>query len=189
MTIQDVVASDLDEQPPRLSRFLAMAEAVMPSFLLAVMTVVVLIDVTMRYVLSTPIRGTAELATTAFVWVVFLGSASAARDRLHIRVQLVDSRLGPRARVAMDAVVLSITVIILAALSWIGVEAVAESGSGRNLPMLGLPVGVITIVVPVGLLVTALHYIGDIVVDVRLWRDGDPDVIAAAMDARVGGQQ
>lgn len=184
-----MVASDGRSPTARRTRALAAAEAVVPCLLLAFMTIVVLVDVVMRYVLSQPIRGAAELATTAFVWVVFLGSAAAARDRLHIRVQLLDSRLGPRSRVALDAVVLSITVLIIAALTWLGVEAVLDSSASRRLPMLGLPVVVIAVVVPVGLIVTAAHYVVDIVADVRLWRDGDPEAIAVALKERAVGQE
>lgn len=55
--------------------------------------------------------------------------------------------------------------------------------------MLGLPVVVIAVVVPVGLIVTAAHYVVDIVADVRLWRDGDPEAIAVALKERAVGQE
>lgn len=186
--MEDVHVPTLEQEtPPPLGR-IAWLEAVIPCVLLALMTAIVVVDVVMRYVLSQPLRGAAEAATTAFVWVVFLGSAAAARDRTHVRIQLLERRLGLRARAALDALVLTITVVVLGVVAWFGIESVMATGAGRRLPMLGMPLVVVFVVVPVGLLITAAHYVRDIVEDLRLFRHGDLDAIAASFDRRYGSQ-
>ncbi|MDO4904964.1 MAG: TRAP transporter small permease [Lautropia sp.] len=66
--------------------------------LLMVMVVLVLGNVALRYGFNSSITISEELSRWAFVWMTFLGALIALRERAHIGVDVVISRLGPSGR-------------------------------------------------------------------------------------------
>ena len=62
-------------------------------FALGVMTVILTLHVFFRYVLNDPILGAEEVALLFAVWMTFLGSAVATRDRAHISIDILVDRL------------------------------------------------------------------------------------------------
>jgi TRAP-type transport system small permease protein len=71
---------------------------------------VVFANVLARYVFSSPIVGSVEIARIAFVWATFLGAATALKQGKHIRFTLLADRLPAGARRGLD-VVLSLLAI------------------------------------------------------------------------------
>lgn len=64
--------------------------------LTALLTLDVLWQVFSRLVLPSPSSFTDELARFLFMWVGLLGAAYAAGKRLHLAIDLLATRLGPR---------------------------------------------------------------------------------------------
>lgn len=54
---------------------------------------VVFINVAMRYILNTGLTWSEEIAVNLFVWVIFLGAILAGLEGLHIKVDLLTSKL------------------------------------------------------------------------------------------------
>jgi len=73
--------------------------------LMLVLVVDVFLGVWSRYVLQATFQWYDEVARLCFVWIVFLGAASAVRRGAHFRLHLLIDRLGPRLRRATDLVV------------------------------------------------------------------------------------
>jgi len=73
--------------------------------LMLVLVVDVFLGVWSRYVLQATFQWYDEVARLCFVWMVFLGAASAVRRGAHFRLHLLIDRLGPRLRRAADLVV------------------------------------------------------------------------------------
>jgi TRAP-type C4-dicarboxylate transport system permease small subunit len=73
--------------------------------LMLVLVVDVFLGVFSRYVLQATFQWYDEVARLCFVWMVFLGAASAVRRGAHFRLHLLIDRLGPRLRRANDLVV------------------------------------------------------------------------------------
>lgn len=73
--------------------------------LMLVLVVDVFLGVWSRYVLHATFQWYDEVARLCFVWMVFLGAASAVRRGAHFRLHLLIDRLGPRLRRATDLVV------------------------------------------------------------------------------------
>jgi TRAP-type C4-dicarboxylate transport system permease small subunit len=141
----------------RGSRLLGRIEVVVASVLLAAMVVLVFSDVLMRYVFDAPIRGAGELATSLFVWVVFLGSATAARRRLHVAITWFVEQLPPTpAAIAARAATILIVAILLAT-AWFGIELMNGSRE-RTLPLTDIPLRWIYAAVPVGCVLMAIGY-------------------------------
>jgi TRAP-type C4-dicarboxylate transport system permease small subunit len=73
--------------------------------LMLVLVVDVFLGVWSRYVLQATFQWYDEVARLCFVWIVFLGAASAVRRGAHFRLHLLIDRFGPRLRRATDLVV------------------------------------------------------------------------------------
>lgn len=73
--------------------------------LMLVLVVDVFLGVWSRYVLQATFQWYDEVARLCFVWMVFLGAASAVRRGAHFRLHLLIDRLGPGPRRATDLVV------------------------------------------------------------------------------------
>lgn len=70
--------------------------------LLAALVVDVFLGVFSRYVLHATFQWYDEVARLCFVWMVFLGAATAVRRGAHFRLHLLIDRFGPRLRRATD---------------------------------------------------------------------------------------
>jgi C4-dicarboxylate transporter DctQ subunit len=139
-------------------RLLGRIEVVTASVLLAVMVAIVFTDVLLRYVWDAPLRGAGEIATTLFVWVVMLGSASAARRRLHVGVGWFVEQLPSGAqRVAGWAATAAIVATLLAT-AWFGVELMNGSRD-RALPLTDIPLRLVYAGLPLGCVLMALAYL------------------------------
>jgi C4-dicarboxylate transporter DctQ subunit len=66
--------------------------------LLFLMVVLVSISVTLRYVFSTGIMWSEELVRYAYIWLIFLGSVIAIRQKAHIGLDILTEVLPPPLR-------------------------------------------------------------------------------------------
>ncbi len=73
--------------------------------LMVVLVADVFLGVWSRYVMQATFQWYDEVARLCFVWMVFLGAASAVRRGAHFRLHLLIDRLGPRLRRATDLLV------------------------------------------------------------------------------------
>jgi len=73
--------------------------------LMAALVVDVFLGVFSRYVLHATFQWYDEVARLCFVWMVFLGAATAVRRGAHFRLHLLIDRFGRRARRATDLAV------------------------------------------------------------------------------------
>lgn len=83
-------------------------EQILACFFIICTTVLVLVNVFLRYFMKTGLYWSEEVATSCFVWSVFLGAASAYRNGMHIGVDLL-VKLLPRTlrnlvKVLVDAI-------------------------------------------------------------------------------------
>ncbi len=108
-----------------------------------VIIVVVWMQVFCRYVLDSALGWAEELSVYLLVWLVFLGAAAAARDRSHIRVDVLVDRLPPRFRVVLRVVVDLLQAVFMVVMVWLGFRMVGVM-SGTQSPTLYLPVSYVS---------------------------------------------
>ena len=78
-----------------------------------VMLLLTISQIIFRYVLSISVPWTEEAARWFYVWQIFLGSALALRERIHLKVTLVTERFPPRFAACVRAAVLFLEVVFL----------------------------------------------------------------------------
>lgn len=120
------------------------------------MTLAVLVQVGGRYLFDYAIDWTAETATFAQIWMIFLAAGLAMRERLHVSVDM----LTDVAPVTMRRLFI---VIIAAACIWFLAEAIRGSialidiGRIQSSPVLQIPMWIPYLSLPVGLLYFGLE--------------------------------
>lgn len=85
-------------------------EEILASIFIIITTTLVLINVFMRYFLKTGLYWSEEVATSCFVWSVFLGSAAGYRRGLHIGVDVLVEKLPEAVR---DVIRILVQVVLL----------------------------------------------------------------------------
>jgi TRAP-type C4-dicarboxylate transport system permease small subunit len=83
------------------------------ALLLGIMFLAFIIQIVFRYFLNLPTGWTTELSLIAWLWLVLLGGALALKESDEIRLDLVTSAVGARARRVLQAVMCAATVAVL----------------------------------------------------------------------------
>ncbi len=100
------------------------------------LAIIVFLQFFTRYVLNNSLSWTEETARYFLILVCFLGSVSAMRRGSHIMIEFFIRALPPWLGKAMAVVSALITVVFLAAMTWIGVELTQKTRQ----KMISLPV-------------------------------------------------
>lgn len=115
------------------------------SALLAVMFA----NVAARAALNANIAWNTEFGEFVLVWATFLGGAAAARRGAHMRITEFVDAMPRRLRLAVELGTRAAVVVILAFLTWNGL-ALVGSTMDQEMTVLGWPVGVQYLAMPVG---------------------------------------
>ncbi len=126
-------------------------------FLMSVLVIDVLWQVTSRYVMNSPSSFTDELAGYLLIWVGLLGAAYVEGKREHLAIDLLLQRSSPRRKFKLEMIIsvvvilFAITVLIIGG-SWLAYTRFYLSVKSSAL---GMPLGVVYQVLPIsGLLIT-----------------------------------
>ena len=127
---------------------------------LAGMTLLTFVQVVLRYVFGTGLVWSLEATTYLFAWLVLIGMSYGVRTRAHIAVDLLTSRLPPRAvrGVALAALVCSLAYCALMIYgSAVFVDRLMALGNdARDIPV---PRWLLTAVMPFGFTLLAVRLI------------------------------
>ena len=80
-------------------------DAIITAVTLTLATIIVNLNVLMRYFLSRPLFWGEEVATGLFVWTVFIGSAYAYRKHAHLGVDILVNALPAKIRSVVKLIV------------------------------------------------------------------------------------
>jgi C4-dicarboxylate transporter DctQ subunit len=82
----------------RIARGVNQIEETLIAVLLALMTLITFANVIARYVFNANILWALEVTVFLFAWLVLLGASYAVKKQIHIGVDVVIARVGPKAR-------------------------------------------------------------------------------------------
>jgi TRAP-type C4-dicarboxylate transport system permease small subunit len=126
-------------------------------FLMSVLVIDVLWQVTSRYIMNSPSSFTDELAGFLLIWVGLLGAAYVAGKREHLAIDLLVQRSGPKRKFYLEMIISSVIIIFAITVMIIGGTWLAYTRFFLSVKSaaLGLPLGGVYIVLPVsGVLIT-----------------------------------
>ncbi len=126
-------------------------------FLMSILVLDVLWQVFSRYVLNAPSSYTDELAGYLLIWVGVLGAAYVAANREHLAIDLLLQRSSPKRKFKLE-VIIAVCIILFSVMvlvvggSWLAYTRFYLSVKSSAL---GLPLGIVYMVLPIsGLLIT-----------------------------------
>ncbi|WP_440995493.1 TRAP transporter small permease [Arhodomonas sp. SL1] len=165
---------DREQRPGRARpRVPAVIEEGLAAAAMAVICVISLANVVVRYATDASFAFTEEFSVFLLVFMALFGSAVAFVRDEHIRVGFFQQRLPRRLRWASTVISLLATLLVLALIVRYGAAlAYDEWRWGTTSPGLGIPNWLYTVWLPLGAVVIALRVIGRFV---RQLRNGVPD--------------
>lgn len=134
-----------------------------------IMTVVISIDVFLRYVFGKPLLFADDISVYCMIFITFVGAALTLKMKRHIMVDMLYKMLPRRAQVRMDVVTTFVGCFIIWLLTWyttVWVLYTYRSGYTSS-GILQTPMWIPMSVVPIGLFFFGLQYIVECVKVVR----------------------
>jgi TRAP-type transport system small permease protein len=113
-----------------------------------------------------------EAARFSFVWLVFLGSVTAFRDRRHLGIDFLPEALGPRGRVILDTVICVVTFGLMIVLAIYGYQLTLRTMTQVS-PAIQITMGYVYAAIPISAVLISLYAVADIVRNALALRSGD----------------
>ena len=134
-----------------------------------VITILVFIEVMLRYVFESPLFGIEEMIVFIAMWLYFLGASLGAYDRTHIKADVIYVWVKtPRAMAIVSTINSIVTVVLAAILSvWSYDYIVFSFQRGGATPALRLPQVIAHMAVFVGAVLMTVYFFAELIDDFR----------------------
>lgn len=125
------------------------------SALLAAMTIVVVVSITMRYVFNRAPSWSEEVTKYIFIYLIFLAAAQGVRYQVHVRIDTLERRLNGIPKKALRATINGLLLLFLVVLTVYGFKLVGATMRQAS-PALGIPMGVAYLAIPIGTILSMI---------------------------------
>lgn len=112
-------------------------EDLVASLFLIVTTVLVVVNIVMRYILNSGLVWSEEVATGCFVWSVFIGAVAVFKHRGHVGVDILVKRFPPMLQSAVRLLTDVILVVLNGYMAYLSVLYI-QTSSTKMTPVLGI---------------------------------------------------
>ena len=141
--------------------------------LMALMSVLIGVQIFMRYVMGASLSWSEELSRYFFIWATYIGIAYAVRKDAHIRVTMGTDLLSARGQAyvrVLTHIVFGAFALFVMYQGWFMVEKTLRFG--QKSASLGIPMGIIYLAPFTGFLLVLLRLIQSTVIDLRIAMKG-----------------
>lgn len=136
-------------------------------------TVIVAAQVVTRYVFQVPLPWSEEIARYLFIWLVWLGAAFATKERRHIIIDVVVSRLPDSLRRYCFLISTAVWIVFLAAMFYLAMKLTISVYTGGQIAAgSGIRMWIPYAAVPTGMFLMLFRLIQNCVHDVKLMKGG-----------------
>lgn len=145
--------------------------------LIFAMSIIIFIQVIMRYVFENSLTWSEELARYLFVWLVYFSVSFTARRQKHIRIDaainLYPKKMRPYIEILSEIIVLAFSIFIAVT----GVTVYHKiTWSGQMSPAIGLPMQIVYAAPMIGMALTAIRQIQCILQKVKALKTPSKEV-------------
>ncbi|MGM0876680.1 MAG: TRAP transporter small permease [Bacillota bacterium] len=125
---------------------------------LAIIILLTVTNVFCRFVLNSPISWIEEISLALFIWMVFIGISSAMKRDGHIGVDYFVQKMPKPLRIFFIIIrAAAIYYVLFYVMIYLGYDLTSQAES-KQTPVLGVSYQLIDIAVPIGGLLTAIHF-------------------------------
>ena len=124
-------------------------------------TLLVVVDITLRSLIGTPIQGVYEVCETCMVWIVYSGMAYALITGQHVKVVLILNRLHPRLLPRFEAFDDLVGFVFSALLSYGGCSFFWNAWVKQTVPMapVGVPLWIAAVLMSIGFILITVEFL------------------------------
>ncbi|TVR86651.1 MAG: TRAP transporter small permease [Spirochaetaceae bacterium] len=155
-----------------LTTILFNTEEIVSAAFLSVTVSVVILNVVMRYVFRSGIFWVEEVATTAFIWSVFVGAAAVYKRKMHIGIDLI-TKLFPESIRKIIVIVIDLMMIAINGYVCYLSVFMIQANRLKTTPVLNIPAMYVNLSITVGFGLIMLHAIYFLYKDVKYLITGD----------------
>lgn len=146
-----------------LKKFLDNFEEYFVVWTLAIMTVLVFVQVVMRYVFSNSLSWSEELARYIFLWLSWIGASYAVRERSHFRVEMFANMIKGTSRKWFELFVLLVWFVFSLFMAVVGTQLVLFLvETGQTSAAMDVPMSWVYASVPVGCALMTIRLVAEI---------------------------
>jgi len=150
-----------------LTKLLFNAEEIVSAAFLSVTVSVVIINVVLRYGFRSGLFWVEEVATTAFIWSIFVGAAAVYKRKMHIGIDLI-TRLFPESVRRIIVVVIDLMMITINSYVCYLSVLIIQSNRLKTTPVLNIPALYVNMAITVGFGLITLHALYFLYSDLKL---------------------
>ncbi len=144
--------------------FISYFEEIFAGIFLIITTLLVIVNVFLRYFLNTGLYWSEEVATGCFVWAVFLGASAGYKRKMHVGINIITNALKGKVRAFVIVVVDFILLFINGYIFTITLEYLQIS-SRKPTPVLGISTAFISSSILISFLLMSIYTIFFIIND------------------------
>jgi len=132
--------------------------------MVAIMTIIIIIQVFMRYLFLYSLSWSEEVARYLMIWVAFLGASLALKYGFHIGIEFVITRIPEKARVHVNLLA-KLSILVFLIFFTIGGFQVSWAVRDQDSPALLFSMGYAYLSAPVGGVFMIIHLLNSLVQD------------------------
>jgi TRAP-type C4-dicarboxylate transport system permease small subunit len=133
-----------------------------------IMTVVIAIQIFMRYVMDNSLSWSEELARYCFIWLVYLGISLAVKKQRHMSVDVMFLVLKGKAKIVLSMIANLLFLSFSSFAIFYGFQISMKLLTwGQVSPALDIPIGLVYLATPVGMGLTAIRLIQQLILQAK----------------------
>lgn len=141
------------------SFFLHNFEDIIAAIFITITTILVVVNIIMRYILNSGLVWSEEVATGCFVWSVFIGAAAVFKHRGHVGVDVVVKFMPSVLRKAVQLITDIILVVLNGYMSYLAILYIKTSYT-KMTPVLGVSSAYISSSVLIAFILMTIYSVG-----------------------------
>ena len=143
-------------------------EVVISGFFLSVTVLVVIINVILRYLFHGGLFWVEEVATTSFIWSVFIGMAAAYKYKMHIGIDIITTLFPERVRELISIIINFLMLLINGYICYLSTLMI-QANKLKRTPVLDIPSIYVNLAITVGFGLMSFHALRFLISEVRLF--------------------
>ena len=139
--------------------------------LMVAAVIIVAMQVITRYVLKIPLPWSEEIARYMFLWLTWVGAAYATKERRHVNIDIVYSRLNRFGQTVCTIISTVVWIVFLCVMSYLSLKLTLSVASGGQIAIgSGLPMWVPYASIPTGMILMVFRLLQNCVHDLKAAR-------------------
>lgn len=152
----------------QIKRYLRDFEVILSAGFLSVTVLVVILNVALRYLFRSGLFWVEEVATTCFIWSIFIGAAAAYKHKMHIGIDLVTKLFPEKARELVSIIINMLMFLINGYITYLSVLFI-RANSLKRTPVLDIPAVYVNLAITVGFGIMTLYALRFVIREGRLF--------------------